>query len=238
MIASSTQAIKENGTPVDEAGDGKDRRLLVGYLHKTSNTLCGIKGYASLIADRGSEEGEAGRWARKIIAEVERMEEIFRSVGDLTRGPRHPDVGVDLPGLINDLVRKFSRDRSGMDLHIGPIPEGELRLPLADLVLMISEILNNCAESGAPGQRAIAVEIRGECDQEGRVFLVVTDDGGGMGQELVSQASSPFVTTKEGHHGVGLTRVDTLMEMYGLDWTIKSEDGRGTRVSLEVAEAF
>lgn len=238
MNASSTEAIKKNDTPVNEAGDGKDRRLLVGYLHKTSNTLCGIKGYASLIADRGSDEGEAGRWARKIIAEVERMEEIFRSVGDLTRGPRHPDVGVDLPGLINDLVRNFSRDRSGMDVRVGSIPEGELRLPLADLVLMISEILNNCAESGAPGQSRVAVEIHGECDREGRVSLLVTDDGVGMEPELVSQLASPFVTTKEGHLGVGLTRVDTLMEMYGLDWSVRSEDGRGTRISLEVAEAF
>ena len=51
-----------------------DRRLLVGYLHKTSNTLCGIKGYASLIAGRESDGEQAGQWARKIIFEVERME--------------------------------------------------------------------------------------------------------------------------------------------------------------------
>ncbi len=76
-----------------------DRRLLVGYLHKTSNTLCGIKGYASLIADREAATGEAGLWARKILLEVERMEEIFRSVGDLTPVRRHPDTGVHLPGF-------------------------------------------------------------------------------------------------------------------------------------------
>ncbi len=49
-------------------------------------------------------------------------------------------------------------------------------------------------------------------------------------------AANPFVTTKEGHHGVGLTRVDTLMEMYGLDWKLESEAGRGTSIRLEVAQ--
>ena len=48
---------------------------------------------------------------------------------------------------------------------------------------------------------------------------------------------NPFITTKEGHHGVGLTRVDTLMNMYGLGWSLESEEDLGTRVLLEVGEA-
>ena len=95
----------------EDHGHRPDRRLLVGYLHKTSNTLCGIKGYASLIADRERSGGEAGQWARKIILEVERMEDIFRSVGDLTRGRRDPDTGVDLPRFI---YRLYVLDDTGI----------------------------------------------------------------------------------------------------------------------------
>ena len=238
MTATLTLPKAKNTAASDDAGDRPDRRLLVGYLHKTSNTLCGIKGYASLIADRGTDEGEAGRWARKIIAEVERMEEIFRSVGDLTRGRQHPDIGVDLPGLVSDVAGGFSRSRSGLNLRVGSIPEGELRLPVADLVLMISEILHNSSESSGSEKINVITDIWGECHPDGRIFLIVRDEGVGMEQELVRQAASPFVTTKEGHHGVGLTRVDTLMDMYGLAWTLESEVGRGTCVSLEVAEVY
>ena len=237
MTAITTLDRNRNAPGPDDAGNPQDRRLLVGYLHKTSNTLCGIKGYASLIADRGTDQGETGQWARKIIAEVERMEEIFRSVGDMTRGRQHPDIGVDLPGLVRGVAEDFSRTHSGLNLRVGSIPEGELMLPLADLVLMITEILHNSAESRLPGTNRVDAEIRGECSADGRIFLVLGDDGAGMEQDLVQQAASPFVTTKEGHHGVGLTRVDTLMEMYGLAWTLESEPGRGTRISLEIAEA-
>jgi len=212
-----------------------DRRLLVGYLHKTSNTLCGIKGYAGLIAERENPGGEAGRWARKIIAEVERMEEIFRSVGDLTRGRAHPDIGVDLPALVGATARGCARDHRCLDLTLGPIPAAELRLPATDLVLMLTEVLRNCAESaGAEGDR-ISVDIHGE-NRDGRLFLTVRDQGPGMEASLVAQAADPFLTTKEGHLGVGLTRVDTLMEMYGLSWRLDSRQGRGTRVVLEVAK--
>ena len=236
MTATMTAANTGKTARAEDEGDRPDRRLLVGYLHKTSNTLCGIKGYASLIADRGADNGVAGQWARKIIAEVEKMEEIFRSVGDLTRGRQHPDIGVDLPGLVRDVAGEYSRNHSGLDLRVGSIPEGELRLPVADLVLMISEILDNCTESRRSEGSLVVADIRGYCDTEGRIFLMIGDDGPGMAQELVSMAANPFVTTKEGHHGVGLTRVDTLMEMYGLDWKLESEGGRGTSIRLEIAQ--
>jgi signal transduction histidine kinase len=216
----------------------QEKRLLEGYLHKTSNTLCGIKGYAGLIADRENPTDEAVRWANKIIAEVERMEEIFRSVGDLSRGRQHPDVGVDMPALVADTAREFADRNEGISVRVVSIPEGELRLPVADLALVLKEILHNSRESGTTGRERIAVEITGEKRPGGRVFLTVRDNGCGMGDKLLQQVTAPFVTTKDDHHGMGLTRIETLMEMYGLDWNIESEEGRGTAVILEVAEAL
>ena len=217
---------------------GQDRRLLNGYLHKTSNTLCGIKGYASLIADREAAGADAGLWARKIIAEVERMEEIFRSVADLTKGRGNPDVGVDLGCLVEDVTAGFQVENPNTDLRIGPVPAGMPRLPSADLSLLLTEVLRNSAESApCPGDEVL-VAVSGTTDREGRIHLTVRDDGCGMDRELLKQAADPFVTTKEGRHGVGLTRVATLMDMYGLAWRLESEEGRGTLVTLEVAEEF
>ncbi len=213
-----------------------DQRLLVGYLHKTSNTLCGIKGYASLIADREGAGGQAGLWARKIIREVERMEDIFRSVGDLTRGRRNPDTGVDLPRFVAETASAVAADQIGLDLGLGTIPSGEIRLPAADLALMLKEILKNCAESADPVSQDVRVEISGMTHPGGRIFLDIRDNGCGMEPKLAALAPNPFITTKDDHHGVGLTRVDTLMTMYGLTWSLESEEGRGTRVHLEVAE--
>jgi len=236
MSATLTQKNLSEPRTAEDPHNRPDRKLLVGYLHKTSNTLCGIKGYASLITDREVHGEKACRWAKKIILEVERMEEIFRSVGDLTRGRRHPDMGVDLPGLVSDEASACAADLVGLDLVLGPIPAGELRIPAADLVLILKEVLKNCHESAYPISTGVRVEISGMTMPGGRIFLEVRDHGCGMDAELAAQASLPFVTTKENNHGVGLTRVDTLMDMYGLVWSLESEEGMGTRVRLEVAE--
>jgi signal transduction histidine kinase len=236
MTAILTQERPTQEDRAREPHQRPDRRLLVGYLHKTSNTLCGIKGYASLIADRENTGDEAGHWARKIIHEVERMEEIFRSVGDLTRKRGNPDTVLDIPRFVIETASNWAKNQGGLELCLGTIPDGELKLPAADLALMLREILKNCSESSPSLGQDVRVGIAGMVLSGGRIFLEVTDNGCGMDGELTDQATNPFVTTKDDHHGVGLTRVDTLMDMYGLDWILESEEGRGTRVLLEVGD--
>ncbi len=74
MTATQMQKSRISARP--EQASTKVGKLLRAYLHKTSNSMCGIKGYASLIAKGESAEGSTGRWARKILAEIQQMEEI------------------------------------------------------------------------------------------------------------------------------------------------------------------
>lgn len=215
-----------------------DRRLLHGYLHKTSNTLCGIKGYASLIASPEQEATNSALWARRIITEVEKMEEIFRSVGDLTASRQHPDVGVDLPGLLENVFTVCEEKCAGLQVLSGRLPHGEILLPRADLCLVLTELLCNASE-GVDGQlNQVRVEVTADIQPTGRVALTLRDNGPGIAADLMDQVSAPFLTTKDSHLGVGLTRVETLMDMYGLAWALRSTPGAGTVVTLEVAEAL
>ena len=62
-----------------------------------------------------------------------------------------------------------------------------------------------------------------------------SDDGPGMPPELLTQVIDPFVSTRDGHLGIGLARVDTIMDMHGLGWGLRSVPGQGTTVTLDVA---
>lgn len=221
--------------PSAPATFGADR-LLRSYLHKTSNSLCGIKGYASLIATPDQDTDKAAGWARKIIREVERMEAIYRSVHDLTAPRGNPDRGVDLPGLLDDVFIVCERRCPGLQVLCGRIPRAALLLPKGDLCLVLTELLLNAVEGADGVARAVRVEVTATIGPSGRLALRLRDDGPGIDPDLAPQACDPFVTTKDGHLGVGLTRVQTLLEMYGLAWTLSSAPGRGTTATLEVAE--
>lgn len=217
--------------------NGLHGRLLRGYLHKTSNCLCGIKGYASLIADGAGPDPDTSRWAQRIISEIEHLEHIFRSVGDLTApsAPREP--GLHLAGLVDQVMAEAAAARPGLVVTGGAIPAARLLLPAADLRLVLRELVANGAEGRDGRVGAASVAITATVRPTGTVAVRVRDDGPGMAPELAAQAMEPFVTTKDGHAGVGLTRVETLMDMYGLAWQLASEPGRGTSVTLDVAAA-
>ncbi len=239
-VLTTIEAAPEHTAGALETGpdNSRDRRLLRGYLHKTSNTLCGIKGYASLIAAPDHESCNSAQWAQKIISEVEKMEEIFRSVGDLTTPRQHPDVGVDLPNLLESVFEICEEKCAGLQVLSGRMPHGEILLPRADLCLVLTELLCNASEgvNGVPQQ--VRVQVTAEVQPTGRIALTVRDNGPGIDSDLITQVTAPFLTTKDNHVGVGLTRVETLMDMYGLAWAVRSTSGTGTVVTLEVAEVL
>ncbi len=234
-LVTQKKAKQANGPDVSSRGNTAQGRLLRGYLHKTSNSLCGIKGYASLIADETVGPENAADWARKIIAEVERMEAIFHSVGDLTGGRRIPNLETSLHAVLSEVARLCERTFDNLALRAGQLDEGEILLPAADLALVLQEIIKNSAESTENKELTVNVHLGTHLSEEGRLALTLEDDGPGMVPELEAQAIDPFLTTKPGHLGMGLTRVETLMEMYDLSWSLHSVPGRGTRVTLEVA---
>lgn len=210
------------------------RKLLRGYLHKTSNSLCGIRGYADLIADKEASDSLTGKWARKILNEIERMEEIFRSVGDMSRVSKPFRSGCDLPGVMHRVKKDIVASNPSMNVETTSLPDGQLLLPEADLVLVLKEIMSNSVEA----HPEVKIQINGQIGITGRVVLCIADDGPGMNPELLKLATDPFVTTRDGHHGVGLTRVETILDMHGLAWSLTSRSGRGTTITMEVAEAL
>lgn len=231
------EALMERKTPhptLRESSAGTSslqHRLLRGYLHKTSNSLCGIKGYASLIAERGLAAGDNSVWARKIISEVENMERLFASVGDLTGGRAASPAGADLEQAFLEAVAHLQGGLNGARLEIGALPAARLLLPAADLRQVVREILLNSSEA-RPGA---CITVSADPCGRGNLSLILGDDAGGIPGDLFRQVRDPFVTTKPGHLGIGLARVETIMDMHELDWALTSDPGRGTTVSLEVA---
>lgn len=216
----------------EDAG-GRQRQLVRGYLHKTSNSLCGIKGYASLIAAAGDDR-PATVWARKILDEVEQLELIYRSVQDIAFPKREGLGGGDLASAVAAAVHAVRRRHPRLRVRLRLRAAGGLLLPARDLQLALEEILANSAEAYPAGADA-PVTVTTVPGREGRVAVAIADRGGGMGPELLAEAAAPFVTTKPGRLGIGLARVDTLLEMHGLAWALDSVRGEGTQVVLEVA---
>jgi len=86
----------------------------------------------------------------------------------------------------------------------------------------------NFPERGfAPGQ---SLELN--YAQTPLTWLEVEDEGPGMSIETLQRLFEPLFTTREGHRGVGLARVLTLVRLFKGSIQVRSQLGQGTQVRL------
>jgi signal transduction histidine kinase len=97
---------------------------------------------------------------------------------------------------------------------------------MEDLSLHIMDIIENSARAGA---RHIAVRLVDMTNQT--LVIEVEDDGRGMDEETLKNATNPFYTTKNGkRYGLGLSLLSQACEDAGGSLKIEKGNPRGTKV--------
>lgn len=95
---------------------------------------------------------------------------------------------------------------------------------MEDLAHHILDIVENSLTAGA---RHVEILI-GESSREDLTELRIKDDGAGMPEDLLKQATDPFVTTKrEKRYGLGLSLLEQAAVAAGGSLGIESEANKG-----------
>ena len=69
--------------------------------------------------------------------------------------------------------------------------------------------------------------------EDGRISILVKDNGPGIPSDRIKQIFEPFYTTKEEGTGLGLYITKQLVEKNGGKISVKSKIGEGTKFVLE-----
>jgi len=102
-----------------------------------------------------------------------------------------------------------------------------------ELEQVMVNLLRNAIEASDRGSR-VSVNLA----RFGRLLrLSVVDEGSGMTAETQEHAFDPFYTTKrdKGGTGLGLSTAHGIMEQHGGSLQVHSDEGKGTRVTFELA---
>jgi signal transduction histidine kinase len=193
------------------------KELLRGLAHKNNNLLAVVQGFSSLILmTDGLDENtqESVTEMRTAALHHSNLSERILTAGGCARlSPQSLQLRDFLPLMESkfaEICRACGAEFS-MTLapRVSPVLADASRLKEA-----ILELLHNAAEAaGAKGTVELLLLPPGELSAagEGRVDLVIRNDGAGIPEDRLPQVFKPFMTTKgHNHFGLGLTLAGVL----------------------------
>ncbi|WP_240791185.1 ATP-binding protein [Roseomonas sp. AR75] len=218
-------------------------QLTGGIAHDFNNLLMVVLGSLSLLRKRVPEEdARARRLIENAVQGAERGAALTQRL--LAFGRRQtlrpePVAFVDLLGGMGDLLERSIGPGHRLEVTLPPdlppalVDRSQLELALLNLVLNARDAM----PSGGP----IGITARPDASDagEGRVVLVVSDQGVGMDEATLARATEPFFTTKGVGKGtgLGLSMVHGLAEQSGGRLVLMSVEGAGTVAELWLPRA-
>ncbi len=210
---------------------GELGQAAAGLAHETKNPLGLIRGLAQQVASDPSVPSKARAKAESILEEVDTA---VARLGDFmayasTRTPRLE--AVDAGALVRRVAELLKPEYAGAGVVL--TVAGEELSVRADIDMLKQILVNLLLNSLHASSAGTVVTVRVERGSHGAIVRVV-DQGSGIPQELRAHLFRPYVTGREGGHGLGLAIVGRLAEMHGWTVAIRSPlaDGVGTEVAL------
>lgn len=214
--------------------------------HEIMNSISPIASTVQALGDSWQETDTSATPQQKLIHKTVKGLQIIRERSEglknfveayrsLTKVPEPEWVNVPLQETV-ELVR---------DLFAQTLAEKQVKLVLAfnrctqeittDPALLQQVLINlvrNALE--AYGENAPDPVITIQCSaDEDRWYMQVEDNGEGMNEEVLKNATIPFFTTKPAGSGIGLSLVRQLVSALHGEMNIRSMPGEGTTVKLD-----
>ncbi|HEV2017560.1 MAG TPA: ATP-binding protein [Gemmatimonadaceae bacterium] len=171
---------------------------------------------------------------RRILAEIDRLDEIARSFSRYGSAPADlpPAIPVDVAAVVKDVIaleqmgdRVVKWQVRGADRPIWVMAQKD---EMRDVLLNVFE---NARLAGA---RRVDVVLR---EEDRRVMIETVDDGAGIPPGVLPRIFEPHFSTRTTGSGLGLAVSRRLIEAWGAEIGITSEEGKGTRVLIVLLRA-
>lgn len=205
--------------------------------HEISNPLTIINNYLYTLSKKIDEEHPAQEELQFIHEEIERVGQIMLRAKDPATAERKESRKVEINQLLRELdallqnslykTRKIV-SRLTLDEELPPVYCARDKLKQ-----ILINILKNAAEACENGG-SLMITTRDNCYQDGQRYIeiLIRDDGPGIPPDVLENLFQPVASTKEGHSGLGLSIVQTLISELSGQIACHSRAGWGTEFKI------
>ena len=209
--------------------------------HEIRNPLSGIRGAAQLLEEA---VGPSDRELTQLIRdETDRIGKLLSRFDTFVDGGTVPTLPVNVHIVLD---RVFMLAKNGFAKNVMFTREYDPSIPMVPgdrdrLVQSFLNLVKNAAEANENGRIRLITGIRhglrvqtGTAAHRGLpVYVAIEDNGPGIPEDLRQHLFEPFVTTKSGGRGLGLSLVARIVEDHGgVVEVTDAPAGTGTRFTV------
>jgi two-component system sensor histidine kinase HydH len=213
--------------------------MAANLVHELKNPLITIGGFAGRLLKGLPDESREHHYADTIVKEVCRLEKMLSDVLAFSRKPTICYSACDLGEILRDSFSSCATTLEDQGIRLSANLEDGHWLLLGDAhqlkQVFLNLILNACEVM--PGGGLISVHIESLPQKKRSVRIRITDTGGGIPPDMLSQIFNPFFTTKRHGTGLGLAIVNRILLNHNGRIEAANEDsGAVFTVTLPLAE--
>ncbi len=227
--------------------------LAGGIAHDFNNILAAILGYTELAKQQMIPESDPDHCLGEVLKATYRAKELVQQILAFSRKGEQEMQPMRIQSVVKEAL-KLLRASLPASIDIQQRIDPDCRPILADPTRIHQIILNLCtnashAMEAKGGTLSVLLENTTLGEEEAQaqglaardyVLLVVSDDGHGMGKEVMDHIFEPYFTTKEQGKGagMGLAIVHGLVQGSGGKIFVASTIGQGTTFRIFFPQAL
>jgi two-component system sensor kinase FixL len=214
--------------------------MAAGIAHEVNQPLTAVTNYAR-VAQRLLTDLPADKRLKmddvltKIVIQAERAAAVIQRMRSYVKKPSGGRQVLELNAVLEDVLALAEVDSRVNAIPVQLKAAANLSTIFADEVQLQQVALNlirNAMESTANAGHSNAVEVSTYLEGD-MVCFRVKDFGAGMAPEIEAQLFSPFVSSKEGGMGIGLSVSKSIMQGHGGDIRFQANPDGGAIFSCE-----
>lgn len=203
-------------------------QMAAGIAHEIRNPLTSIKGFIQLFKTEQSRV----EYYDIVLSELDRINNIVGEFLVLAKPTAAVFAERDIKDLIKDVVTLINTQSILNNVQI--FVEFESELPKISceenqLKQVFLNLLKNAIEAMPTGG---SIDVKVTVKEEGKISILIIDQGIGIPKERMSTLGEPFYTTKEKGTGLGLMTCYKIIESHNGQLTIDSIMGEGTTIEI------
>ena len=213
-------------------------RLAGGLAHEIRNPLSTISLNLDLLVEElGPSDDPRDRRTLTKLETVRRecvnLEDILDAFLQFARVGELELEHADLNQVVSEFLDFYRPQADEHAIEISPHLEPDLPAVAIDRSLIRQLLMNlfRNAQQAMPGGGRIEVQT---AIDDGRVKLVVIDNGDGIDERSHRRMFDPFFSTRPGGSGLGLPTVRKIVEAHHGTLGCESEPGRGTKFTISL----